>query len=277
MRLEDRNVSYHAGIHGKYSCSAEPQIASHGDQCSAVGLLDTGASHSIFHDKSLFDPNSLVLNVDPEAKLNLAGGGATLDIHSIGNVTLLNSQGEKETYHDCLYVPKLSRNLIAGGRLLRAGATTTILKDPYFRIDKGGKELFLGQFVGEGSLMYVPIKAAVSQVSPETLLSESNQLTILKLHYSLGHPSEEYMKRMMRLGFLKDIVKESVKPDEMHIISKCPIFPLARNHRLPFKIARPRAINFLENVHVDLSSIIRTTAINQEEYYIMFTDDFSSH
>lgn len=244
MKLEDRHVGYHANLHGKFSCSAEPQLASHGDQCSRVGLMDTGASHFMFHDKSLFDTGSLVANVDPDAKLNLAGGGATLDIHSIGSVTLENSKGETETYHDCLYVPKLSRNLIAGGRLLRAGATTTILKDPYFRIDRGGKELFVGQFVGEGSLMYVPIKPAVSRLSPETLTSETNQLTILKLHYSLGHPSEEYMRRMLRLGMLKDILPDTIKSEDLSIVSKCPICPLAKNTQLPFSSTRPRARTF---------------------------------
>lgn len=172
MRLEDRNFSYHSEIHGKYSFSALPQLSCHGDQCLSIGLLDTGASHFMFHDKSLFNANSLVPNVNPDAKLNLAGGGATLDIHSVGNVSLLNSKDEIETYVDCLYVPKLSQNLIVGGRQLRSGATTTILKDPYLRIDKNGKELFLGQFVGEGLLMYVPIRPAVSPVPPETILSE---------------------------------------------------------------------------------------------------------
>lgn len=38
LRLEDRNVSCHAGIHGRYSCSAKLRRASHSDQCLAVGL-----------------------------------------------------------------------------------------------------------------------------------------------------------------------------------------------------------------------------------------------
>lgn len=63
----------------------------------------------------------------------------------------------------------------------------------------------------------------------------------------------------------------------MEIVSKCPVCPLAKGHHLPFSSTRPRSINLLENVHVNLSGIIRTTALNHEEYYIMFTDDFSSY
>lgn len=127
--------------------------------------------------------------------------------------------------------------------------------------------------------MYVPIRAAVRQDSDTSSLSSShsrNQLTLLKLHYSLGHPREEYMKKMMRLGFLNDVLPGEIKSDEMNIISKCPVCPLAKGHKLPFSSTRPRASMFLENVHVDLSGIIRSTALNHEEYYVMFTDDYSS-
>lgn len=193
LRLEDREMGYSAEVHGKFLCSAQPQLACRGDQCSSIGLLDTGSSHFMFHDRKMFDDGTLVLNTDPNARLNLAGGGATLDIHSIGSVTTLNSKGEPTTYDECLYVPKLSRNLIPGGRLLRSGAVTVLLDDPNFRIEKNGKELFSGRFVGEGSLMYVPIRTAVRQDNSTSSLSSDqnrNGVKLLKLHYSLGHPSE---------------------------------------------------------------------------------------
>lgn len=81
----------------------------------------------------------------------------------MGNVNLLNSKGEEIKLKECLYVPDLSRNLIAGGRILRAGAVTTVLEDPNFRIDHGMKELFIGRFIGEGSMMYVALRSAVTQ------------------------------------------------------------------------------------------------------------------
>ena len=128
--------------------------------------------------------------------------------------------------------------------------------------------------------MYVPIRTAVRQGLDKSSCSSSssqNQMKLLKLHYSLGHPSEEYMRKMMRLGFLNDVLPSDIKQNEMEIISRCPVCPLAKGHRLPFSSTRPRAVKFLENVHVDLSGIIRTTAMNKEEYYIMFTDDYSSY
>lgn len=191
MKLEDREVSYNAELDGTYSCSAQPQLACRGDQCNSIALLDTGASHFMLHNKSKFDHGSLVANTNPDARLNLAGGGATLEIEATGSVTIVNSKGEETRYDDCLYVPRLSRNLITGGRLLRTGATTVLLDNPHFKIVQKGKELFTGKFVGEGSLMYVPLRTAVSQDSNSSHEStKRDQLTFLKLHYSLGHPSE---------------------------------------------------------------------------------------
>lgn len=76
---------------------------------------------------------------------------------------------------------------------------------------------------------------------------------------------------------MKDVLPVDFKPNEMDIVLKCPVCPLAKGHRLPFPSTRPRAKTFLKNVHVDLSGIIRTTALNREEYYVMFTDNFSSY
>lgn len=73
LKLEDQEFSYHVDIDGHYSCSAKPQLACIGDQCSSVALIDTGASHHMFHDASLFEVRTLIANDDPGAKLNLAG------------------------------------------------------------------------------------------------------------------------------------------------------------------------------------------------------------
>lgn len=82
--------------------------------------------------------------------------------------------------------------------------------------------------------MYVLIRPAVSQSPPEGLQSEAKQLTVLKLHYSLGYLSKEYMKGMMILGYLKDVLPESIKPEDLLIVSKGPICPLAKITRVPF-------------------------------------------
>lgn len=45
--------------------------------------------------------------------------------------------------------------------------------------------------------------------------------------------------------------------------------------RLPFSGTRPRATEFIQNIHVDLSGIVRQGSLDDTLYYILFTDDFS--
>lgn len=49
----------------------------------------------------------------------------------------------------------------------------------------------------------------------------------------------------------------------------------AKSQALPSTGTRPRATSFLENVHVNLSGIIRTPSINDIMYFILFRDDYS--
>lgn len=50
----------------------------------------------------------------------------------------------------------------------------------------------------------------------------------------------------------------------------------AKSQSLPFSGTRPRSSAFLQNVHVDLSGIIRNESLDHTIYFIMFTDNFSS-
>lgn len=147
LRLEDREVTYHTEVHGKYSCSKSLQLTARNlGKCSHLGILDTGASHYMLNDKKLFVEGYLVDNNDKSAFLRLAGGNATLDIKAFGQYVQLKDHGDRMIFNDVLYVPDLTHNVFAGGRLARAGVTTEILKDPHFRLMDRKKEMFVGTF-----------------------------------------------------------------------------------------------------------------------------------
>lgn len=57
----------------------------------------------------------------------------------------------------------------------------------------------------------------------------------------------------------------------------CKICSLSKNTQLPYNHSRPRAKRFLENVHTDLSGIMRVKGMSNELYYILFCDDYSSY
>lgn len=57
----------------------------------------------------------------------------------------------------------------------------------------------------------------------------------------------------------------------------CDTCALSKNTQLPFNHTRPRAVRFLENIHVDLSGIMRSRSLHNESYFILFCDDFSCY
>lgn len=80
---------------------------------------------------------------------------------------------------------------------------------------------------------------------------------------------------MWKLGLTGRKLPEGVQLSDFDVVSRCRICPLAKNHCLPFKSTRTRAVDYLQNVHLDLSGIFRTPSTAKEHYYVLFTDDFS--
>lgn len=80
-------------------------------------LHDTGATHCMFNNLALFDKSSLKAVTNTNRRLKLAGGGVSLTVHSEGTVRLKAGDGTHFELKDCLYIPELSKNLIAGGKL----------------------------------------------------------------------------------------------------------------------------------------------------------------
>lgn len=231
-------------------------------------LNDTGASHHMFNDISLFDASTVKPLEDSNKRLRLAGGDASLAVHSTGSVKLRAGDGTVFTLADCLYVPELSRNLIAGGALLKKGVVTVINStDPEcFSLVMGQCALFNGAFTG--NLMLIALEPVSYTASTHSTTQTSHSCHLQ--HQRLGHISNKYLNEMVKLGSLDGLC------DKSSSVNSCPVCISSKSKRLPFSGSRPRSASFLQNVHVDLSGINRVTGLHNESYYILFTDDFSS-
>ncbi|KAG0151286.1 hypothetical protein CROQUDRAFT_87100 [Cronartium quercuum f. sp. fusiforme G11] len=75
----------------------------------------------MFKDKALFLPSSLIKNDDPSKQLKLASGSASLAVHSKGTTQYIAGNGHMFELKNCLYVPDLACNLLAGGLLRQQG------------------------------------------------------------------------------------------------------------------------------------------------------------
>lgn len=81
-------------------------------------IFDTGATHHMFNNLHYFEPETLESN-QIDLKLKLAGGGATLPVQGIGQAIINDLNNHKMVFENALYVPQLSKHLIAGCILLQ--------------------------------------------------------------------------------------------------------------------------------------------------------------
>lgn len=84
-------------------------------------LQDTGATHHMFNNKTLFMKGSLRTVENSNRRLKLAGGDVSLAVESIGKIRLKAGDGTVFKLVNCLYVPNLRKNLISGGNLKKKG------------------------------------------------------------------------------------------------------------------------------------------------------------
>lgn len=91
--------------------------------------------------------------------------------------------------------------------------------------------------------------------SPELTDSDS------QLHHRrLGHIGNKYLKIMETRDCVIGMNGGSGG------VENCGICSLSKSKQIPYANTRPRAVQFLENVHVDLSGIIRVKGLGNESY-----------
>lgn len=253
-----------------HETEASVSVSSGGD---TWGLFDTGATHYMFKDIKLFESSSMTKIPSDNNKLKLAGGDAKLNVLSKGTVKLKAGDGTHFEFKNCLYIPDLSRHLIAGGLLLRKGIQVIVnpSNPKCFSLVFQDKALFNGIFL-DNNLMLVKIIHVSDLTSIHGHLPEaqSSEIDSKLLHLRMGHISSRYLKKMCKDGCV-------IGHEGVEIVNEnCDVCMLSKGTKIPHSGTRPRAFRFLENVHVDLSGIIRTKGINNEIYYILFCDDYSS-
>lgn len=259
-------------LHASYEdISPSASVATKPTSNDIWALHDTGATHNMFNDLRLFDKSDLKKVDDSNKRLKLAGGGVSLAVHSEGSVKLKAGDGSVFELKECLYIPHLSKNLIAGGRLCLKGVREHFDdgNNSSFSLVLNGLAL-LNRYIGKNGLMNIlinPVSTFKSNLrSPDTTDSDS------QLHHRrLGHVGNKYLKIMETHNCVIGMNTGHGGDED------CSICSLSKSKQLPYANTRPQAIHFLENVHVDLSGIFRVKGLGNKSYYILFCDDYSSY
>lgn len=237
------------------------------EESTVWALHDTGATHHMFNDKNVFVEDSLQPVSDSNRRLKLAGGNVSLAVESIGKVMLKAGDGSRFELKECLYVPELSKNLIAGGRLKSKGVRELFGDEGSFALVLNGVALFNGT-LSENGLMHLLIE-------PVSKFPSNSDKTVKSCSYltnrRLGHLSQGYLKLMRKHESMDGLELAEDRVDQCEVCSK------SKNTKIPHNHTRPRSSRFLENVHVDISGINSVKGLGNESYYILFCDDFSTY
>lgn len=158
-------------------------------------LHDTSATHHIFKDRKYFLDSSFVSSETPNKQLKLAGGGVSSNVKGHSTVKLKAGNGTAFELTNCLWVPEISRDMVAGGLLKKKGVREIFDdKDPTsFALVRGTVAIFNG-YIGQDNLMNLEISpVSASSTSANSYFADVSSTL---LHRRLGHLSYNYMKTM---------------------------------------------------------------------------------
>lgn len=256
-------------IFGKEACAMTCQTAS----TELWGLFDTGATHYMFNKLELFESSTMTSIPSENNELKLAGVSARLTVQSKGTVKLKAGDGSTFEFKNCLYIPNLSRHLIAGGLLLRKGIQIIIhpSNNKCFSLVFRNKALFNGIFLNNNlMLVNIILVSDIDSKSLENPEAQSTEIDSHLLHRRLGHVSHRYLQTMRNRGCVDGMKGVKLRNKLCEICAK------SKGTKTPHSSSRPRAQRFLENIHVDLCGFIQTRGLKNEMYFILFCDNFSS-
>ncbi|SCZ94933.1 BZ3500_MvSof-1268-A1-R1_Chr11-3g03489 [Microbotryum saponariae] len=222
-------------------------------------VLDSGASHHMVKDASLFDA------WHTRSHVAVDGAGESLMAQGTGSITIRTSKQRTIKLCNIYYVPDLLANLISVMQLRRERIYTHF-----------GKTIELpsqGQLIGVASLIAnqlstldaTPIRSTVSPVAAAAI-------PLLTLHQRFGHLSLPNLRRAVSSGQLQGQTW-TYSAAECKAFS-CDTCKAAKATRTPFPTSDSRASQPLELVHSDVLTLPEPTT-DGERYVVTFIDDFS--
>ncbi|MBW0584091.1 hypothetical protein O181_123806, partial [Austropuccinia psidii MF-1] len=207
-------------------------------------VIDCGATHHMFNNRSLFsnfsEINESISTSDPSSNLMCKGQGTVKIIIDKNSFTLLN----------CLFVPKLTKNLVSLLDLCKD--PITIARDnSTFQLSQNDQTFLSGQLINK--LMVVFFN------QPMANLTESPSNPPWHLH--LGHPSNQVLKSL------------GLKPIDNNSCDTC---TRGKMTALPFKGHFVEVTKPLDCLHLDVVGPISPPSKSGHPYFLTIVDQYTS-
>jgi len=176
----------------------------------------------------------------------------------------------KFTIKDVLFVPKLRRNLLSAGKIEKAGMEIFI-NNGKVTIKNKGHTIASGTRKGNLYELVFDIDQQLPNptlLAPRTNMRDTNN--ILLWHRRLGHPSDNYMKKLSKI-----VNGLNLNIGRYYSTSGCSVCTQGKQSANPFHGTRTRATRPLQLIHTDVCGPITPASWSGERYYVSFIDDFT--
>jgi len=229
---------------------------------------DTGATHHITHDPSVFSSTNTYTGND----FVQLGNGSGMPIHDFGSAFLSSSNSSHSfKLHNLLHVPSVNKNLISVSQFARDnGVFFEFFAGHCFVKNQVTREILLQGKIHDGLYVFphlqqsmppsVHMHPTVHTASTNTLL---NNYDIW--HQRLGHASSRVVHHIMRL--------QNITCNKH--VAFCDACAKSKAHQLPFSRSLTSYNAPLQLVFVDIWGPSHTSSTNGSLYYIAFLDAFS--
>jgi hypothetical protein len=225
-------------------------------------IVDTGATDHMVCSISFFTSITTIISTNVQLP-----NGAIATVTHIGTVKISDSLILTEV----LYIPSFNFNLISASKLIKHLCCCLIFLYNHYFIQSLNpwKTIRLGkEHNGLYYLLQTSFPSSNSADSSSRVLStsikDSSSPTDI-WHYRLGHPSPS------RISLIHDLVP-SIPYDFNNV---CTIFPLAKQHRLPFPHNISVSCSPFDLIHCDIWGPFSTTSINGSNFFLTIVDDYS--
>jgi hypothetical protein len=281
--------------------SSDPELIGDRDtslQCQDCDTVDRTASYAavctdVFRDAWIYDSGAnahIINNLDYvisskalEMDVGTADGGASMKVLSevVIQLPLISRDGLVQTNYiirECLFVPSSRCNLISMSKLTQAKAAIHgTYGSGFITLEHDGDEV--GVCDEKDGLYHIRLADSTRVPSPDAdrlAMVVDFQDKVWQWHFRLGHPTWEYMLWLLdRSEGMVDITAAQIKAKYGTV---CPVCATTKaTLKVPREPARRRATRVGERLHVDIWGRYPVVGINNSQYMLIITDDFSRY
>ncbi|KAM1729479.1 hypothetical protein FF2_019593 [Malus domestica] len=233
---------------------------------SSSWLIDSGATSHITNDISTINSHTPYTG---EEKVYI-GDGKGLSITHVGSFTL-HTPTASFKLNNVLHVPHMKHNLLFVFQFLRDNyCSLTLDSDRSVIKDRSTGKMLLPGSIKDG---FYPLHTVSSTGKAQSSITTSAFVSIkapVKIwHSHLGHPSSSI--------FHKVIANKLAVQGTSSVDFFCSNCAIAKNHKLPFKVASSSASQSLALLHCDVWGPAPVLSVSGFWYYLLLVDDHTKY